>query len=698
MESGQQCVSETRTCEGGTLSGSYVFDSCSVETATGSSQPSVADLEGDTAGCAKYEAMDYTCYARKGIETGQTEFYLIPPTEDHVLLVSDETYDLWTQKRTTGAGFDTDRARVAQNLYTIFEDNFDYILTLNQYDYKTRHRSDGPSGLQWGPLRCQQQSVRNWPKPVQHGRTLRNERQWPPCFLHAHAGAPQPRNGPVTHELFHQFGAYFFATNGGHWGISGVGGGVLGGFDPETLVCWNDAAAASLPDKYKLQQNQCRAARDPYSDSFGTFANGGVAVPFSPMEQWMMGLIAPEEVPDLKFPIPTPRCRLSTGSNGLINGVDRVQTIPLTTILSNPANYFWRQRSQGISSSKFTIRGSTLSKPPRCLYRRSKRVHRPDGVDHQGQPVRSKETQLEVGEWWLGQKEGDTLALDGFHDDIKWLASTEERDVSALNSITWQDTTNLNTREFGGTTYLSKPNIRFNFFQATNGLGRLNIDLSNSFRGSNTSRLVSSRLSRSGLVRPDSGQEPAFDANDNDEFFAPDYALDLAGYSRNSRSLARSSANTDTTPADTSIVLCSYEFDLTSTLVVSGLNAGGRSCTEVGTLDASVVAEVDVPDDPADSEAGGVKTSISSATVSMYEDTSTTQTFELNSQPNGIVTITFTSDNTSEAKVSPTKLTFDGKTWNKPQILTISAPEDYTVDGDQTSTISYRITSTLERM
>ncbi|MEK9701155.1 MAG: M66 family metalloprotease [Deltaproteobacteria bacterium] len=409
----------------------------------------------------------------------------------------------------------------------------------------------------------------------------------------------------------------------------------------------------------------------------------------------MMGLIAPEDVPDLKFPIPTQGGRLTTGSNGLINGVDRVQTIPLTTILSNPANYSgdnvpkeYRLRSSQYVGPRSPSHQGVSTDDPKEFTALMVLITK-DSLFDQKKP----NWKWENGGWV--QKEGDTLALDGFHDDIKWLASTDERDVSALNSITWQDTTNLNTREFGGTTYLSKPNIRFNFFQATNGLGRLNIDLSNSIRNSNTSRLVSSRLSRSGLVRPDSGQEPAIDANDNDEFFAPDYALDLAGYSRNSRSLARSSANTDTTPADTSIVLCSYEFDLTSTLVVSGLNAGGRSCTEVGTLDASVVAEVEVPDDPADAEAGGVKTSISSATISVYEGTSTTQTFELNSQPNGIVTITFTSDNTAEAKVSPTKLTFDGKTWNKPQILTISAPEDYTVDGDQTSTISYRITSTF---
>ena len=178
--------------------------------------------------------------------------------------------------------------------------------------------------------------------------------------------------------------------------------------------------------------------------------------------------------------------------------------------------------------------------------------------------------------------------------------------------------------------------------------------------------------------------------------FAPDYTLDLAGSSRGSRSLARSTANSNSTPDNTSLVLCSYEFDLTSTLVVSGLAAGGRNCNTVGTLDASLVAEVDVPvTDPADAEAGGVTTSTSSAAITLAEGTSTTQTFELNSQPNGTVTITFTSDNTSEANVSPIQLTFDGKTWNRPQTLTISAPEDYTVDGDQTSTISFSVKSTF---
>ena len=38
--------------ESGTLSGSFVFNSCEVEATGGSSPPTVADLEGDTTGCA----------------------------------------------------------------------------------------------------------------------------------------------------------------------------------------------------------------------------------------------------------------------------------------------------------------------------------------------------------------------------------------------------------------------------------------------------------------------------------------------------------------------------------------------------------------------------------------------------------------------------------------------------------------------
>ena len=239
-----------------------------------------------------------------------------------------------------------------------FEDDFDYILTLNQYDYEAdidlMDRA-GYSGVHFGVSNKVSGIGLNQFNMGERYGTSANGRLASFMHMPEHHSL---RNGPVTHELFHQFGAYFFATNGGHWGISGVGGGVLGGFDPETLICWNDAAATNLPDQYKLQQNQCRAARDPYSDSFGTFANGGVAVPFSPMEKWMMGLIAPEEVPDLKVPIPAEGSRLTTGSNGLISGVDRVQTIPLTTILNNPANYsgtmFPRYRLRS------SIRGSTL--------------------------------------------------------------------------------------------------------------------------------------------------------------------------------------------------------------------------------------------------------------------------------------------------------------------------------------------------
>ena len=87
--------------------------------------------------------------------------------------------------------------------------------------------------------------------------------------------------GPGLHELHHAWGNYAVpSATGGHWGFSSANG-QHGGFDRAEL--------ASLGD------NRYSAG------GFGTFANGGNGVPYSPIELYFAGYVPPEEVPDLWF-------------------------------------------------------------------------------------------------------------------------------------------------------------------------------------------------------------------------------------------------------------------------------------------------------------------------------------------------------------------------------------------------------------
>ena len=89
----------------------------------------------NTKTCDTYESENYTCFEKLDPK-GFPEYYLIPPTNDFVLVVSNETYALWTADISSGdTGFYTDKLRLAKNLYTIFEDNFDFLIAFNQYDY-----------------------------------------------------------------------------------------------------------------------------------------------------------------------------------------------------------------------------------------------------------------------------------------------------------------------------------------------------------------------------------------------------------------------------------------------------------------------------------------------------------------------------------------------------------------------------------
>jgi hypothetical protein len=68
-------------------------------------------------------------------------------------------------------------------------------------------------------------------------------------------------------------------------------------------------------------------------------------------------------------------------------------------------------------------------------------------------------------------------------------------------------------------------------------------------------------------------------------------------------------------------------------------------------------------------------------------------TFVLTSPPNGTVTVTLSSDNSSELGVSPTNLVFTPANWNVPQNFTVTGVEDFNVDGTQSTNINISYSS-----
>ncbi|MEK9702408.1 MAG: hypothetical protein VW829_10330, partial [Deltaproteobacteria bacterium] len=94
-------------------------------------------------------------------------------------------------------------------------------------------------------------------------------------------------------------------------------------------------------------------------------------------------------------------------------------------------------------------------------------------------------------------------------------------------------------------------------------------------------------------------------------------------------------------------------------------------------------------------DSGATAVTVANNSPSLTEGTTDNNTtFQLSGPPNGTVTVTLTSSDTGEATVSPTTLTFDNTTWNVAQPITLSGVQDYLIDGNQSSTISYTLSST----
>ena len=209
-------------------------NSSSDDQTTASDDSSTTSTTTTNLSCSNYQSNNFTCF-KLADSDNQTEFYLISTTNDYVLVVSDATYALWTADISQGdTGFYKDRRRLAKNLYSIFEDHFDFIIVFNQYDYETnlnlsaRAGYSGINGSVSNSVSGIGLSKFSSASSYGSGGKLGSFIHMP---LHYYVSS-----GPMLHEIFHQWGNYFFKYDSGHWGVSGVGGGQIGGFDPSTLM------------------------------------------------------------------------------------------------------------------------------------------------------------------------------------------------------------------------------------------------------------------------------------------------------------------------------------------------------------------------------------------------------------------------------------------------------------------------------
>ena len=114
------------------------------------------------------------------------------------------------------------------------------------------------------------------------------------------------------------------------------------------------------------------------------------------------------------------------------------------------------------------------------------------------------------------------------------------------------------------------------------------------------------------------------------------------------------------------------------TLVISHSVSGYGGVTTAG--DVSVIVN--------DNDTAGV--SVSPTSLSVDENTTTSYTVVLTSQPSGTVTVTPSSSDTGAATLSPSSLTFSSGNWDTAQTVTVAGVEDDDVD-DESVVIHHRV-------
>lgn len=219
----------------------------------------------------------------------QLDFMVSSDGYASAVTLNERDYDAWLNGGFVAGGV---RNEVLRNVYRVFEDDFDFVLFVS---------NEEQSSLQYLGMYVE---VSN----TVEGINLASKRK--PLFDNSAAAGSSGKlqgaihfplkwgiaSGPSLHELAHRWGNSILDSNSltdlstgpndpmeqtgtrPHWGVSSIHG-QLGGFDLTTLEELGDNTYSAAP--------------------FGTYANGGNALPFSNFELYLMGLIPPSEVEDI---------------------------------------------------------------------------------------------------------------------------------------------------------------------------------------------------------------------------------------------------------------------------------------------------------------------------------------------------------------------------------------------------------------
>ena len=166
-----------------------------------------------------------------------------------------------------------DLAAYAREIYRWFDDDFDYLVFVSNLS----SREDFEGSVYSGTYRHVMNDTEGTGRDIFFNADPGSAGKLRGMIHFPHRGGLW--RGPGLHELLHSWANYAVPTvSRSHWGFSSANG-QLGGFDSDDLV--------------ELGGGRYSAGR------FGTVANGGNGVPYSPIELYFAGFIPPEEVPDL---------------------------------------------------------------------------------------------------------------------------------------------------------------------------------------------------------------------------------------------------------------------------------------------------------------------------------------------------------------------------------------------------------------
>ena len=163
---------------------------------------------------------------------------------------------------------------ITNRIYQIFRDSFDFVVLVHA-------DAEKPDSLYFGKCFPVQNQVRGIGKKLfnDSGKWGSTGRLKGVVHLTRNDAI---REGPILHELSHLWANEFMETGqDGHWGFTGVGG-QLGGF--QRIV--------HLRDNYYK-------GFVPGQTGFSPASNWGNALPYAPLELYLMGLLSAEEVPPI---------------------------------------------------------------------------------------------------------------------------------------------------------------------------------------------------------------------------------------------------------------------------------------------------------------------------------------------------------------------------------------------------------------